>query len=297
VVSSDETVEQWLIRHGQTPAVRRLLWEPLALAALNQQAADSAAPSFVQVLVEMLTGGASASSVVLPVEPLHRVCAEPARRYIEHGGGQVMSGSPAKVEVERGHVSGVRSGARWWPAAAVVIAVPWFGLRSAVAGSVAALEPLFQQADATNACAIATVNLWFDRPVMTDAFVGLPGRVVQWAFDRRQLSGGHCTYVSLVVSGADGLLARPNRAIIRRADEEIRAALPDARQARLLHANVVLQPRATFSLSPRQPARPPTETAVGGLFLAGDWVDTGLPATIEGAVRSGRWAAEAIGRV
>jgi uncharacterized protein with NAD-binding domain and iron-sulfur cluster len=70
-------------------------------------------------------------------------------------------------------------------------------------------------------------------------------------------------------------------------------ALPRVRSASLVRATVIREPRATFSLAPGQPRRPSTRTPVRGLFLAGDWIDTGLPATIEGAVRSGHWAAEA----
>jgi len=71
-------------------------------------------------------------------------------------------------------------------------------------------------------------------------------------------------------------------------------ALPAARAARLLRSLVVRERRATFSLAPGQPPRPGTRTPVRGLLLAGDWVDTGLPATIEGAVVSGHRAAQCI---
>jgi uncharacterized protein with NAD-binding domain and iron-sulfur cluster len=79
--------------------------------------------------------------------------------------------------------------------------------------------------------------------------------------------------------------------LIRRAHDELLEALPEVRAARLLGATVVREPRATFSLAPGQPGRPATETDVRGFLLAGDWIDTGLPATIESAVRSGHRAA------
>jgi len=72
--------------------------------------------------------------------------------------------------------------------------------------------------------------------------------------------------------------------------------MPQVRVAKLLRATVIREPRATFSLAPGQPPRPPSETPVKGLFLAGDWIDTGLPATIESAVRSGHRAAELCSR-
>lgn len=291
-----ETVEQWLVRHGQTPRLREMLWDPLALAALNQSPKDAAVSTFVRVLAEMLTGDNRASSVVFPIAPLHQMFAEPARRFVERGGGAVLTGVAGTVRVDAGAVSGVQGGPRWWPASSVVVAVPWFRMRAIFTGDTLPLEPLFASADATDGCAIVTINLWFDRAVMSDPFVGLPGRTVQWAFDRRQLSDGSASYVALVVSGADSVIEQSNQAIVRRAEDELRQAFPEAARARLLHANVVRQPRATFSLAPGQPARPSTRTAVRGLYLAGDWIDTGLPATIEGAVRSGYWAAEAAAR-
>ena len=88
------------------------------------------------------------------------------------------------------------------------------------------------------------------------------------------------------------MLARTNDELIRIAEDEIVDALPAARAAKLVRATVVREPRATFSLAPGQPARPGTDTGVAGLVLAGDWIDTGLPATIESAVRSGHRAAD-----
>jgi zeta-carotene desaturase len=137
------------------------------------------------------------------------------------------------------------------------------------------------------------VHLWFDRTVIDESFVGLPGRVMQWVFDKHAAPGGGAGAVSVVSSGAAPLLEWKNEDLIATAQEELVAALPDARAARLLRATVVREPRATFSLAPGQPPRPPTETAVRGFLLAGDWTDTGLPATIEGAVRSGYAAADA----
>ncbi len=94
-------------------------------------------------------------------------------------------------------------------------------------------------------------------------------------------------------SGAEAVLRRTNEELIQLALDELRGALPRAREAQLLRATVVREPQATFSLAPDQPPRPPVTTAIAGLWLAGDWTDTGLPATIESAVLSGRLAATA----
>jgi len=110
-------------------------------------------------------------------------------------------------------------------------------------------------------------------------------------FDRRLVVGDGASHLSLVSSGADAALGQANAELIATAHQELTQALPVAQEATLLKASVIREPRATFSLAPGQPARPATSTAIRGLLLAGDWIDTGLPATIEGAVRSGHAAA------
>jgi uncharacterized protein with NAD-binding domain and iron-sulfur cluster len=114
-------------------------------------------------------------------------------------------------------------------------------------------------------------------------------------FDKGRILGEAASHLSLVSSGADAVVTAGNQALIALAGQEVAAALPAARQAVIRRGVVVREQRATFSLSPGQPARPRPETAIGGLYLAGDWTDTALPATIEGAVASGHRAATLIG--
>jgi uncharacterized protein with NAD-binding domain and iron-sulfur cluster len=176
---------------------------------------------------------------------------------------------------------------------ALICATAWYSLPSVFEGRPAALAGVIDAAESTRASPIVTVNLWFDRPVTSSAFVGLPGRTMQWVFDTRALLGESSAHLSLVSSGAEAVVRRSNQEIIDLARGELAAAIPQARAAVLRRAVVVREKRATFSVAPGQPPRPPTETAVPGLFLAGDWIDTGLPATIEGAVISGHRAAAA----
>jgi hydroxysqualene dehydroxylase len=295
--SPGETVENWLIRNGQTPRLRELLWGPLALAALNQPAAEAAAPIFARVLAEAFGSDARAAAIATPTVPLHQMFAEPARRFIEARGGQVVTGAAAKLRIDAGRISAA-SPHQEWSAPAAVSAVPWFSLPDLFDTPPAAMTDTFARARATAATPIVTVNLWFDRPVMDEPFLGLPGRVIQWVFDKRALWGGRhddaASHLSLVSSGAAAIVHLENAELIRRAHDELIAALPAARQANLTRASVIREPHAGFSVAPGQPARPSTRTGVPGFFLAGDWIDTGLPATIESAVRSGHWAAEAI---
>jgi len=161
-------------------------------------------------------------------------------------------------------------------------------------GQLAPIRSILDRAKATGSSPIVSVNLWFDRPVLDEPFVGLPGRTMQWIFDKQSIFGGRAAHVALVASGAAHLVDRSNDDLIASARGELSHALPDTQAAALLRATVVREPRATFSLEPGQPARPGTRTPVPGLFLAGDWIDTGLPATIESAVLSGHRAAAAV---
>jgi zeta-carotene desaturase len=117
---------------------------------------------------------------------------------------------------------------------------------------------------------------------------------MQWVFDKGQMFDDGTSHLTMVASGADYPMGLANDALIALALHEWREAVPEARAARVQRAAVVRERRSTFSLAPGQPRRPGCRTNVDGLFLAGDWIDTDLPATIEGAALSGRLAAEAI---
>ena len=138
---------------------------------------------------------------------------------------------------------------------------------------------------------IVTVNLWYDRVVMDDAFVGLPGRSMQWVFDKRRVFGETASHLSLVSSAAASLSPLSNQELIDLAAGEVGGSLPGAAGAALVRATVVREKHAAFSLAAGQPPRPGTLTPLKGFYLAGDWIDTGLPGTIESAVLSGHRAA------
>ena len=224
------------------------------------------------------------------------------RSYLEHTGGSVWSGLSAMVMCAsslaegKGGDSGVvvRTRNEKMTAPAVVCAVPWYALPDTLIEPTKGLAPVIYSARHTDASPIVTVNLWFDRVVTEQPFVGLPGRAFQWVFDKGLVIGAEASHLSLVSSGAEAIVAHSNQQLIDRAVEEITAALPSTREARIIRAVVVREKRATFSVAPGQPPRPSMQTDVPGLLLAGDWIDTGLPATIEGAVMSGHAAAEAV---
>jgi protoporphyrinogen oxidase len=230
--------------------------------------------------------------------------AEPARAFIEDRGGEVRTDSlariilgdrgPAAVEVRTRPGDGSSGGMQRIVAHRVIAAVPWHALRNLFPHPPASLEPTIAAATAMESMPIVTVNLWYDRVVMNDRFIGLSGRTVQWIFDKRAVFGEASSHLSLVVSAAESLAPLSRDELVAIAAREVAEALPAAADARLVRATVVREKQATFSLSAGQPVRPPNRTSVPGLVLAGDWTNTGLPGTIESAVVSGHGAAEAV---
>lgn len=299
VVTADETVREWLIRHGQGPRLRELLWEPLALAALNQQPDRALAGPFVRVLAELCGRSLSDSVVGIPIRPLAEFYAEPARAFIESRGGEVRTNTPAKAVITGRQLVGVETHGELVSGRTIISAVPWFSFPKLFPEPPPAIIHTVVAAAGMASSPIATVNLWFDRPVLgaDEPFVGLPGRTMQWVFHKSFTFGSAGSHLSLVASGAEEIVCLTNDVLTRVAVEEVRSAFPPARQAHLLRATVIRERQATFSLAFGQPKRPDTKTAINNLFLAGDWIETGLPSTIESAVVSGHRAADAVYQV
>jgi hypothetical protein len=293
-------VASWLERHGQTARLRELLWEPLALGALNQPIETAAAAAFVRVLGGVFGPDPRDAAIGVPVAPLSEVFAAPARRYLERHGSTVRTHAPARLVIREGRTEGVDVRGERIGAGAVVSAVPWTAWRTLISEADAAsagLAELRRAALARRPSPIVTVNVWLNRPVLPAAFLGMPGRVFQWVFQHEVRGGARTTagaHLSFVSSGADAIAATRSDALIATAWQELCDGVPQAASGHVVGASVVRERHATFSLAPGEPARPGTATPVAGLWLAGDWTDTGLPATLEGAVASGHAAARAI---
>ncbi|MEZ5320316.1 MAG: hydroxysqualene dehydroxylase HpnE [Vicinamibacterales bacterium] len=296
-VPETQTVTGWLTTLRQPASLRRWLWDPLAWAALNQDPDVAAARPFVRVLGELFGPRAEDAALGLPAVPLDALFPEPAAAFVRARGGEVRMGAPGRVVVDARGVAGVAVGDEVIETRCVISAVPWHAFGRIWRDDVPeALQPVAASAAAMASSPIVTVNLWFDGPVMTESFLGLVGGPIHWVFDKSAIlrePGGH---LSVVSSGATDLATMSNEEATEVALRCLAPVLPETRSRTLKRSVVVREPRATFSLAPGQPPRPATVTALPGFFLAGDWIDTGLPATIEGAARSGAAAGLAAAR-
>jgi squalene-associated FAD-dependent desaturase len=292
------TVATLLDRLGQSAAARRCFWDPLVIATLNEDPVHAAAAPFAAVLRRGFLAGAGAARFGVARGPLGDVWARPARQAIERAEGTVLTGATvAEVVLADERAAGVRlRDGRQVAADAVVLALP----ASAVHG---VLPPGLREATAFRRLAtvatspIVSVHLWTDRavrvgmPAAGAPFVGLLGCRAQWLFDTGpSVSGGR--KLATVTSGARCWDGSDDATIVREVTAELHAMVPGFAATACQRAHVVRERHATLALTPEaDAARPDVQTPVRNLALAGDWVQTGLPATIESAVVSGGAAA------
>lgn len=307
------TLAAWFARTGQSEATRRLLWDPLATAILNETPDRAAAVLFREVFREAFLRRRDAARLVFlraGYARLHQRLAE----YLEARGGRVHRRALVdRIEIEGGAVRGVhyvqraetkeemRRGARAaterLDADAVVAAVPWSALPALVPEELRA-EPPFSNATRLRGSPIVSIELWLDRVVVDRPMVGLREAEVEWVFDKGIVYGrpGAPQHLAFIVSAAVRAAPRPNAELAGVAEAALRRYFPrEMADARVLRSLVLREPDATFVCDPAtEDLRPGPDTSVRGLVIAGDWTSTGLPATIEGAVRSGRTAAARI---
>jgi uncharacterized protein with NAD-binding domain and iron-sulfur cluster len=160
-------------------------------------------------------------------------------------------------------------------------------------------EPFFARIRKIESSPIVNVHLWYDRPVWDRGFAAFLNTPLQWAFNKTKLWGeeGAGQYIDVSLSGARDFVDMPGGEIARLFEKEMEALLPRARGARLARVLVTKEREATFAARPGiATLRPPQETPIADLFLAGDWTATGWPATMESAVRSGLAAAAGVFR-
>jgi squalene-associated FAD-dependent desaturase len=299
---------EWLSRRGQTQRGIDRFWRVVLVSALNEELDRTDARFGVDVFWKAFLSNRTGYRMGVPAVPLANLY-DGCKLEIEKRAGEVTLRAPVRgLKIESGEISGVRfDEAKEETADAYVFAVPHTALAELLPESVKQSDPSLANLGKINVSPITGVHFWFDRQVMKEPFVTLLDATTQWIFNKTGLYGDSNEagktaageqYLQLVISASYDLLQKSRQEIIDLCLREVRHALPAAREAQLLKATVIKEAAATFSAEPGVDRwRPGQETSVRGLFLAGDWTATGWPATMEGAVRSGYLAAEAVLRV
>ena len=296
---TDITVREWLDGLGQSERMQHRFWDLIALATLNETPELASADMFARVLEEAFLHTRRDSQLVISRVGLSDLYTHDARRFIEAHGGEIR----LNTEVERVEFSGNRAAALVTrdgdrlEAGTVTSAATHLALARMLPPEISARHDCFRRLDQIKNSPIVSINLWFDEPVTDLEFVGLLDSRIEWVFNKNAIAGHSRKnqHLALVISGAHEAARLPKHQLVELARDEIRRFFPAARRARLVHSFVVREYDATISHTVGVARlRPGLRTPFENFFIAGDWTDTGLPATIEGAVRSGRNCARTI---
>jgi zeta-carotene desaturase len=292
-----ETVDGWLDRLGQSHAARRAFFHPLALATLNDDPRQASAKLFAAVLRESFFGTREDAQLAMARVGLSDLYVDDARAWLQARGATVrLNAAVERVTISDGRARGVQlRGGETIAADAVIAALPPAALVGLVDAAVREGETWFGGLERLQSSPIVSLHLWLDRLVTDDEMIGVVDSPLHWIFNRNRLATVQDparSHLSLVVSAARALIDRPSDEIVRLLVAELQRALPAARGARVLQARVIKERDATIA----HPAggegyRPRCQSPIAGLFAAGDYVRTGLPATIESAGRAGDEAA------
>lgn len=293
-----QTAYEWLKRHHQTERTIENFWNLVIRPALNDDVREVSADMALMVFQEALLKTAADAAIGLPKVGLSKLNGEHVRRFLEERSANVVMGrSITSFAIEDGLVRSVEiSGGETLQADAYVSALP-FGVLSNVLPDDVVDSPFFAAAGDLTASPIVGIHIWYDRPVMEGDFIAFLGSPVQWVFNKSAIQdlGGTGQYVCISLSSAWDHINTPKEELREVFTQEMARLFPRARCSHVERFLVVKEPRATFRSIPRVAERRlPHKTPIPNLFLAGDWTQTGWPSTMEGAVRSGAAAAEAV---
>lgn len=304
-----KSFQEWLEHHGQTKNAVARFWHPILISALSEDLDRISVSAAAQVVRESMKSPEARQMGVpaLPLTDLYNAAGD----YVRKRAGVIeFRCAVENFSVEHSQVRVRTRGAGGIDAAEqsfdyLVIALPFDALDRVLPDAPESL-PIREKLSHFENSPITGIHLWFDRQISDLDHAVLLDRTIQWMFHksrlqpiRTQSSNGNSvgSYIELVVSSSKSLIEKSRAEIVELAVAEVREFFPAARGANVTKSTVIKEVNATYSPRPGIDAhRPNATTGWRRVFLAGDWTATGWPATMEGAVRSGYLAAEALTR-
>jgi len=276
------TMLDWLLQKKQTPQAIDRFWRQVLVSAINEELDIMAARHGFQVFWLGMLARADAYEMGIPDVPLRELYSTESWRKI--GQVHIHTRSPVeRIEFRDGAATGIQTAEGVAAADSYICAVPFERL-DAVAPELGIDTTPFEHSPITG------IHIWFDRPVTDLPHAALLDRTIQWMFNKAE-----GRYLQFVVSASRDLVPMGRAELVELVVGEAADFFPRIREAKVERANVIKEVRATFSARPGIEAlRPESKTRAPNVFLAGDWTRSGWPATMEGAVRSGYRAAEAL---
>jgi len=295
---SGEDFLSWLRRHKQTEQSIERFWKTVLVSALNEDLDRISVRYATQVFRESFMKSAAAGRMGLPSIPLSDLYGN-AIDYMRTRGGEVLLRSSVTAIGPKRDRVGVLTGSGEQQFDFAVLAAPFQNVASLLPSDSSA-NPIKQQLAHFEPSSITGIHLWFDRQITPLPHAVLLDRTIQWMFHKSKFqedreNDGQGSYVELVVSASKSLVQKSREEILELASRELAEFFPTVREAKLVKATVIKEIYATYAILPGlDKYRPEANTQWPQIFLAGDWTATGWPATMEGAVRSGYLAAEAL---
>lgn len=306
------SVDELLSKEKQTESTKKSFWEIICVGALNTSLQKASAKLFVDVLKEIFLKGSKGYKIVLTKAPLSKIFCEPTQKFIEEKGGKIfLSEKVERIKVEKNKISEIITNKRIIDNFDMVISsVPFYALQRIIDESKISysLLNIFFNPSGSNEnsesndlnqnlvkqralnpaySSILNVHIWLKEKKFESDFYALIGSQIHWVFC-------NYTHITCVISDADNFMKLSVDEIINIIAKDLFNYLRVDKNL-IKHYLIIKEKRATFiPSSDIVNARPNAETKLKNLLLAGDWVNTGLPSTIESAAKSGRIAAELI---
>ncbi|MBE0570983.1 MAG: FAD-dependent oxidoreductase [Ignavibacteriaceae bacterium] len=280
---SNMNIKEWLEKENQSQNVQDAFWKILAVGALNTNIEKASAKIFIDILKQIFLKGNKAATIVLPKYGLSESYCKNAEEFIVKNGGEIILSEPVeKLIISENQVTEIHSSEKvFLDFDFVISAIPAFALNRIIDDENIFVLPDFKYSSILN------IHIWLKATKFPEDFFGLINSPLHWVFNKG-------THLNIVISDANELVNKSDEDLIEMVKDEMKKFfLLDSEL--IIGYKIIKEKRATFIPSNDIiDKRPAQETQIKNLILAGDWVDTGLPSTIESAVKSGRAAAELI---
>jgi squalene-associated FAD-dependent desaturase len=277
------SVLDWLREQNQNEKIIQALWEILCIGTLNTSPDKASAEVFYQILIKMFYNGNFASTIILPKYGLTESLIDPALSYIKLNSGQVISSETVKeFLIKEEKVGSVMSDKNIYEDFDfIILAIPHYAINK-----IKNSEKIISEIDFSYST-ILNIHLWFSEIPLQEKFYGLINSPLHWIFHKE-------SHINVVISDANKFDKVSENELIEMTLNELEKYTP-IRKSFLKKHKIIREKRATFIPEDKVlNKRPGVNSNFNNLFLAGDWTNTGLPATIESAAKSGRLAAEKV---
>ncbi len=291
------TVEEWLNSLNQSESSKKSFWYPIVISVMNESPQKTSALLFARSLKQTFLGKKNDATVLIPKVGQSELYVNQAEKILLSRKAKIFKNSFVKeIVMNENRAIGITADKEIY-SKNIISAVPHNQLKQILPPSVSHMNH-FRNLDNFQSSPIISIHLWFDREIMEIDFVGLIDSNLQWVFNRHKImceTDKPGNYISAVISGAYDYINMTKEELITLAITDLKKIFSNSGDAVLKHAVVIKEKHATFSATNDvEPFRLNSESQIKNLYFAGDWTNTGLPATIEGAVFSGFRCADLI---